>query len=265
MDLAIVHQRLVADLRADMAIVLEKPPLDELSPLLEQLSEKFEGLALCHLLESLDATECRENLCRSGHARRYFLTESRNAGHPDDPCLGVSRTKAFLASVAAGDLALALDLARLSVHGWNPHWEYEDDYCYAAFLESVVIDPASFPRPDQIALLDQYERARQGVFDPRLVLCRALAARDIAAFDAAIERVLEEIQTEIDAERDTTMVKEEERVEFWPKSYISIEGLALLALGALVGVRVARDLPLCPPDARFAPQANNFQDFFVGI
>jgi hypothetical protein len=263
-DIADVHAALVPEIHERMWIVREKLPMAEVSRTFEELSVLFEGLGLCHLLESVDLAELAENLCRSGHARRYFLRRSQQEGNLRDRRLALSRTPAFFDAIVAGDVPLARDVASLSITTWEPAWEYEDDFCFFFYLHRVAL---GFPPggPDQIAILDRFERALEGASSARLDACRAIAARDAPALAKALSERLDEIAGELDEERESSAVQEEADVAFWPRSFVSIEGLALLQMATVLGLPVPGDLPLCPRVARLPVRAAAYPDFFAEI
>lgn len=268
MDIAAIHSMIVPEIHQRVALVFESPPMAEMGPTIEELSSLFEALGLCHLLEFVDLGEFAQNLCRSGHARRYFLRRSQEEGNADDPQLALSRTRALFDAIVAGDLALARDIAALSATQWQPDWEYEDDFCFFLFLHQVVLGQgggAAVPEAELVATLDRFEVALEGASAPRLDVCRALVARDAEAFADALMRRLDEISRELDVERETAAVQEDFDVGFWPRSFVSLEGLALLTLSELLGVHVTGDPPMCPRIARLPVQPNTYPDFFDEI
>jgi hypothetical protein len=268
MDIADVHAAVVPEIHQRVALVFEGYPMAGMGETFEELSVLFEALGLCHLLEAVDLRAFAENLCRSGHARRYFLRRSRAEGNVDDPRLALGRTSAVLDALAAGDVGLAGDIAALSITEWQPDWEYEDDFCYFLFLHRVILGQGGdlvVPNATLVAILDRFERALEGASSPRLGVCRALVARDAAAFADALARRLDQIAGEHDVERTTAAVQEDIDVGFWPRSFVSIEGLALLNLGGLLGVRVAGDPRMCPQVARLPIQPNDYRDIFDEI
>lgn len=266
MDIADVHAALLPEIHERMWLVRDRHPMARLSQTFEELSGLFEALGLCHLLESVDLAELAENLCRSGHARRFFLRRSALEGNARDRRLALGRTRAVLDALASGDLALARDIAALSITTWEPTWEYEDDFCFFLFLHQVILGMdagAPFPRPDLVAILDRFEEALEGAESPRLDVCRALVARDAGAFRDALKLRLEEIAGELDVERESSAVQEDFDVGFWPRSFVSIEGLALLQLGGLLGAGIQEELPMCPRIARLPVRPTAYPDFFV--
>lgn len=268
MDIADVHAVIVPEIHERVALVFENHPMARMSSTFEELSSLFEALGLCHLLEFVDLGEFAQNLCRSGHARRYFLRRSHEEGNVDEPQLAISRSRAVLDALVAGDIALASDIAALSGTQWRPDWEYEDDFCFFLFLHRVVLERTGRVAASETVdgdVLDRFEEALEGGQAPRLDLCRALVARDAVDFEEALLRRLDQISQELDIERTTAAVQEDFDVGFWPRSFVSIEGLALLTVGELLGVHVKGDPPMCPRIARLPVQPNSYPDFFAEI
>jgi len=247
-----------------MTYVGDGTPAAKLGGIYETLSVHFEALGICHLFEFANTDELRENLVRSGQGRRYFLQRSRLEGNDGDRHLALGRTRAFLDALVAGSLPLARDIADLSNEIWNPRWEYEDDFCFYLFLHRIVKQPDPFPTPETHALLERFERSLEGGESTRYEVCKALGARDAVAFADALDALIKEEQARIEVERESTAVHEGDIV-FWATSRISIEGLALLQVAGLLGVRGEREFELCPSLARLPPTEQRFQDLFEEI
>ena len=261
MDLREAHQQLIGEIREQLFFLTAGYPITKSGATLESLSELFQALGICHLLTQLDADQFRENLVRSGHARRYFLRKSReqlNINHR----LALSRSDAFLSAVAAGDMALAHDIAELSVEEWHPDWEYEDDYCYFLFLHDCVRRARGIETPEPPLLVKRFAGICAGEAAPRLEVCRALVSGDADKFGDALTALMNARQEQIDLKRPTVADSE---IVFWPQSYVSMEGLALIKLAELSYLHIGGDFPLCPPEGRLATQENNFVDFFAAL
>lgn len=270
MDLAEVHQELVDDIRYMLEQVGEAPNVKSIDVILETLSDEFEALALCHLLEFADTLQFRENLARSAHARRFFLRRSASEGDTDNRHLAKSRTRAFFAALSAGALGLAREIAWLSIHPWRANWEYEDDHAYASALHALVKahDPAN---PDATLALDEmrasverFERVIGDEVSKRYAVVQSILVRDQAAFSDALVALMEAETLRIEADRESAAVHERDFL-YWPNARISIEGLALIKAGELVTLVAPKDLPLCPPLARLPWSTHTFRDLFQEI
>jgi hypothetical protein len=260
MDLAQVHEELVFELREGVTLVSGGAPAVALGDTFDELSDRFEALALCHLLENGDVDKYRLNLVRAAQARRYFLRRARDEKTLDDRHHALSRTRALLASLVAGNLVVARAIVDLSVEDFHADWEYEDDHCYYLAIHRRMA------RPDAAieSILDRFEAALEGSASPRLDALRALSVRDRAAYLAAISGLLEQEKERIDEDRDSADVQEGDLL-YWPRSFISVEALALLQLGDLAGLGVARAadtaaLPRCPMIARVPVDTLVFAD-----
>lgn len=264
MDLADVHAALVVEIREGLISLAEPARMSELGGVFETLSSQLEGLALCHLLEFLDQEQFRENMVRSGHARRFFLRRSRLEGNHQDRHLALSRNRAFLDAVVAGSLTVARDIAVLSPDTWNGTWEYQDDFCFYLALHDVVREPSAFPTAAAHALLDRFASALEGGRSARFDVVEALVRRDPPRFAEALTALLGEEAARIDKDRTSAAVHEGD-VLYWPNSRISVEGLALLNIADLIRVTVDADFPLCPPLARLRWAQDSFRDLFQDI
>jgi hypothetical protein len=248
MDPRTIRARTLDVLYEQMLYLTADLPVGEISPAFESISESYQALAICALLADGDAEKFRTHLATSGQTRRYFLARAEREGVADDRRLAPSRTQAVLDALVAGDLPLARGIARRSPTDWNPNWEYEDDHCYYRFVHEIVLETPV----DEFAprLLKRFEHALEGDDSIRLEACRALAEGDGQAFAEALLGLIEEQQEAADAGRGTAM---DSAFLYWARSFVSIEGLALMRLAELLDFELDRDdLPLCPVEAQLA-------------
>jgi hypothetical protein len=264
MDLAEIHEELVEEVRNGLSYLAEPARMAELGDVFDTLALQLEGLAICHLFDRADEAQFRENMARAGQSRRFFLRRSKQEKNDDDRHLALSRTGAFLDALVAGILPLARDIALLSTEQWKREWEYEDDFCFFLLLHTIVKQPEAFPTPAAQLLLERFERALEGGKSAHLDVAKALAARDRHAFSEALGSLLVAEERKIDEDRDSAAVHERD-ILFWPKSRVSIEGLALLQIGDLLGMRIDDELPLCPKIARLPWTDQPVRDLFEEI
>jgi len=263
-DLAEVHVELVHALRDGMSYLAPPLRIAEMGGIFDQLALQFEGLALCHLFENADQAAFAENMARSGQSRRFFLRRSQQEGNTDDRHLALSGTRCFLDALVGGSLALAREIALLSTETWNASWEYEDDHCFYLFLHAIVKQPDPFPTPELHALLARFERSLEGGKSPQLKVARALVRRDPEAFTDSLLSLLAGEAAQIEKGRQSAAVHERD-VLFWPKSRVSIEGLALLKIAELVQLPSEGEFPLCPSLARLPWSDQTYRDLFEEI
>jgi hypothetical protein len=259
MEIPEVHKLCLEEIRSNMAFLTGGYTMKDSGDTLAELSRLFQGLGICHLLETLDVGEFRENLVRSSDARRYFLRKCREEGSVASKHLALSRTEALLDALAAGDLRLARSIAELSPINWNRDWEYEDDFCFYAFLNQLLLQA---PPPDREQTLARFEAALEGGSSTRLNVLRAILAKDAGDVETALAQLVEEEQARFDAQRSAIV---DSKFLFWPRSFVSIEGLALLRAAELVGLQVSGDFAMCPPEARLPVRENDYRDFFLEL
>lgn len=264
MDLADVHKEVVDEIHFGLAQVIEAGPRAPLGDVFDSISDHFEALALCNLLEFANTHKFRRALVRSGHARRYYLRCCRTENATEVRHLARSRNRAFLAALAGGSMVVVRDIVAESTHPWNPKWEYEDDFAYREFLHTLAKQPSPFPLAELTALVSQFERALEGGLSKRYDVVKAILDRDAGALGSAIEGFLEDEERRIEDERESAAVHERE-VLYWPNARVSVEGLALLKAGELASLAVPRELPLCPPLARLPWSGQQFRDLFDQI
>lgn len=262
MDLRDVRDRILPGIYDRVIMLIGGDPMTETGEEFEAVSELLQGLAICHLFVEGEAEKFRKNLLQSAYARRYFLRKSREQGNTRDRHLALSRGEGFLDAVAAGDLGLARDIARFSATVWEKDWEYEDDFCFFLFLHTVVQQPEPLRVNDLKGILGRFEQALEGGPSTRFPICRALLAKDQAEFADALRTHLEAVQEEIDKKRPSVI---NSKFLFWPRSYVSVEGLALLKCAEIVGMPIADDFPLCPPEARLDTTPSAYPDLFADL
>jgi hypothetical protein len=267
MDPRDLRQQLVPEIQEKILIVASDYAIAELGDTFEELGEYFQGLGIAALLANEDQDEFRTNLVRSGHARRYFLRTSAAEQSTSDRFLAVSRTEALWDSLAAGSPNLAAEIAELSIDQWHGDWEYEDDYWYHKLVGNLLLarrrnEPGA---SGAVQALPRLAAALGDEAEPRYRLCKALLAKDESAFNEALFDLLEHEQRRFDAKRDSIVSAEFPESLFWLKSFVSIEGLALIHLGSLFGITADEHLPLCPEAARLPALSRDVPDLFVDI
>lgn len=219
--------------------------------LVNRLCGHYRSLGILMLLNTGDSDPFFHGLIQSAVARRWYLDRCRAEGCLAEPARRASFVDPFLDAVAANQLPLARDIAGRSPDEWMEGHEYEDDFAYARALFDLVA-PAGEDRTAALeATLSRFAQSLEGGSDPRLDVCRALAARDQALFDDAFatlgaerERRLAEVA---DPKRDSILAQD---YDFEPNRRIWVEGLALLRLAVERGLRTASEYAGCPAIAR---------------
>ena len=263
-----IHDTLLAEVKDAVLILAGGYPIAALGETLENFSNYFQGLAISYLLRDADLNQFTAYLTRSGFARRYFLRRSAQDGNTGDARLALGRTEAFFDALAAGQMALAREIAGLSGDTWRSDWEYEDDFCYYLFLHRIVsgLDPAEEPRLREI--LDRFETALEGGESSRLDVCRAILGRDGEAFRKGLFALMEQQQEELLPLREQMQQVEPAGCVCWARSFVSIEGFALMRLAELSGLprqEPDEEPPLCPALGRIEVASTAYEDFFQGI
>jgi hypothetical protein len=213
----------------------------------EELSEHYRALGICLLSRDADVDAFFHHLIQSALTRRYYLqgVAAVGGGEPRH------RRASFLApafdAMAARQWKLAAEIFANSADKWTEGEEYEDDFCYADFVRRA----ATGANDGIDDLLEHWEEVLEGGLDLRLDMARALHARDGAAFADALRVVIEgdeAIARELADPTSGSLRSEEET--FFPNRWISVEGLALLALAERIGMPIADEIPACPSLAR---------------
>jgi hypothetical protein len=211
----------------------------------EDLSRYYRALGICQLSGDADIDGFFHHLIQSALARRHYLTGVQGGGDPRyrrasflDPALD---------AMAARQWKLAGALFGLVSPTWTEGEEYEDDFCYADAIRRLTTDA---PEPLE-PLLAHWEEVLEGGEDRRLPLVKALIAGDPAAFNEALTDHLsaeDAKQRKIADPEDGCSLADEP--PFFPNHWVSVEGLALLALAEKRGMEVPDLFKGCPPPAR---------------
>ncbi len=263
-----IHATLLAEVREIVPLLAEGYPIAQLGEELENFSDYSQALAIAHLLIGADLEQFKLYLTRSSYARRYFLSRSAKHGNTEDPRLALGRTEAFLDAVAAGQMALAREIARLSGDTWRADWEYEDDFCYFLFLHRITGSPDAAGEPRLREMLDRFETVLEGGKSDRLDVCRAILARDAEAFRTALFALMEHRREELFDLGEQMQQVEPAGCVCWARSFVSIEGFALIRLAELAGLPPLEsdaEPPLCPAQGRIVAADAVYEDFFEGI
>jgi hypothetical protein len=212
---------------------------------LHELSRNERMLAIALLLGRGDTESFFQHLRLSGEAHARLLTLARDTGLKVR-FAGTGNYHPFCNALAAGQDALARELARLSPEEWMRGVEYEEDFVHGRFLHFLVLDGFQASARQQ-ALLE-----RMAALDPepppQQRLCRALFEKDSRAFaDALADAVRDHIRHHEELEATRFNPTAEGRTE----PYVFIEGLALLRLAATVGLQTEPEHRLMPSLARW--------------
>lgn len=262
MDPAEGRSLLSEDAQEVLGQVASGLPVARLSAELERASRVFQALACCHLLERLDSEAFRVNLLHSVHARLYFLRRSRQESYTQDRRLALSRTEALFDALAAGHDATLEALMLASIDHHVSGWEYEEDFLYHRWIQALS------RAADQVELQALARRRRVALAQPadtRQNTLEALSGGDIAAFVAGLHRLAAEGVAQADECRAASPEFDLEACIQWPRGFVNVELLALIALAGRCGVAVDEPLATAPLPARLPRGGVDTEDFFAGI
>ena len=212
---------------------------------MQDFCEAWRRLAVSTLLQRGTPDDFFANLFRSGRAWLWYL--ERMASAPDDL---TSQALPFLDALACNDLDGARGIAQRSRKAHQTDDEYEEDFLYLRFLMDLLTGPDEALPP----LLARYEKVLDGNEDFRLGVCQALLARDGGALDEALDAVMAEKK----ARAERLLAKDAlDPDDAATTERVSIEGLAVVRLAALRGMKLRKAHPLIPPVARKVERARH--------
>jgi hypothetical protein len=243
-------------LKDHLSVIATKGPIDELGDSFEEAEKCFQAIACSNLLLFADQERFRRNLVWVAYTRRRFLVRCRDEGVADFR-RARSRSDAVFCSLAAADLSLAREVSDLSPMSWISDGEYEDDFAYHDVLHHLI---SPTDRALTAGALDLFETALGDSPTARLGICRALHDRDVIAF-AETFRAFSEANAQ-------AMTKDRPRFAddptFEPRSYVYVEGLALLRLAVESNLAIDdAEYPLCPSIGRLLPVPGRPEDVIV--
>jgi hypothetical protein len=219
-------------------------PLGSLGDLCSQLSFKFRSIAIMALLVEADTDLFYHNLIRSAKVRESYLLRMKDEAIDKDYDIASGRYEPVLDAMAAGDLELARTIARLSPKTWQQEYEYEDDYCYAQILHGLIQDNP--PQDEFLPILEQFEKVLEAE-SARFNLSKALVDKNQSDFDEGFDLLLEEREIEIKEEEKRGKLEDPVALA---QTYIFVEGLAILRLAEIRGLKTQPEYELCPSLAR---------------
>ncbi len=213
----------------------------------EDFSAYYRALGICLLSGYADVDGFFHHVVQSALTRRHYLQGIQRLGGGEPGYRRASFIDPVLDAIAARQWHLADEIVHSVSHAWLEGEEYEDDFCYAEFLRRILTEGGA--GVDE--LLARWEKALEGGVDLRLGVAKAIHARDQVAFSEALTRLLDAKDAE--ARRIADPIKGSmlaSDLTFFPNRWVSVEGLALLALGERQGLGPLGEFSACPPLAR---------------
>lgn len=221
-------------------------PIEGLGDLSLEVSHKLRTLAILAILAEASTDGFVHSCTRAARARKLYLQRLKKEGIGRDHHFVSGCYEPLLDAIAAGDMHLVHEIDKLSPTDFRPPDEYEDDYCYAQLLQLLCRDPV--PEVELEPLVKRFETYLDGDDNPRLPVCCALIERDEVGFEQAFDDFLMILSQVIKEKIDGGTQVED--VHTIAQRHISIEGLALLRIAELRGIRTESDYLYCPSLAR---------------
>jgi len=179
MKLEIVRENTHVRLRDALELCVQGPK--GLSSKAYFLSSYFyRRLAICELLIEARSDRFAAFLSKSAQTRRHFLRLVAQGQNDDPEFIGASRNFPFVDALAAGQLELAVELARLSPDHHSQGTEYEDDFLLHRFLQRLTLSLCARESFDFSGMLQRWQQVIGWTFDPYMRVCQALVDKDVA-------------------------------------------------------------------------------------
>jgi hypothetical protein len=222
----------------------------ELGPVIEDICVHYRALAICMFADDGNVDDLFHWLLHSPLARKHYLVTVHGQMLGEPRYARASFVDPVLDAVAARQWSLAAEISAFESSTWLEGEEYEDDFCYGAFLRCAITGSPTD------AVLGQWKRALEGGRDHRLAVAEALQSKAGTEFEQALRALLRanEAKARAMADPKNPSVLAED-FPFAPNRWMSIEGLALLALAERAGLLTHYELEGCPASARAASYA----------
>lgn len=113
--------------------------------------------------------------------------------------------------------------------------------------------------------MDRFEASLEGQQATRFQICQSLLDKDVAGFQDSLHQLMDELEQKNETRKARFLEPDPSQLVFWTRSFVSIEGLALLKVSELLGMDVEDEFSLCPPSARLIETGRPFVDIFVEL
>lgn len=213
----------------------------------EEICLHYRAMAICLFVNDGDVDVFFHWLLHAPITRKFYLTMARAEGITESSYERTSFVEPVLDAIAARQWRLASDIGSLTAPEWIDGVEYEDDFCYGDFLRRIVSQ-----RDDGInTLFARWRAVLQGGHDARLDVAEALMAGKLDAFEQRLQTLIREsdARARVMANPKTRSPLASE-LPFYPNWWVSIEGLALLAMAKRRGIVVLDEVDACPRPVR---------------
>lgn len=215
-------------------------PVEQLGKLALETGAKFRALGIYGLLATADKSHLLDNLKQAASLRIRFLEKVIAEKKTDDHHFVLGRVEPIFDLIASKNFSDLEKLVDLSPKQFRHPHEYLDDFSYAKILCHVALE-----KKDDTILpdLDALEEFLEEDLFSRAAMCRALLENNAQDFDEAFHNFID--QTEFSIQEKKAKGDLDEPILIAGR-FISVEGLALLALAKLKGFKVNQNFLLCP-------------------
>ncbi|WP_052518610.1 Imm49 family immunity protein [Archangium violaceum] len=227
---------------------------DEQPQYVLELSRMYRRLGCGLLLSEKDAGGFFSCLYRAADLYLQFLERHSGGAGLDPYYMARGRAEPLLDALAIGDVALARRIDALAATTYREGMEYEEDFWFFSLLPKL----ASAGADEREALeglevldgLDQMEQALQGISYPRYDILLALAREDARGF----ERALKDLTGAWMAERKREAGSGLGNPYAGPEAGVFVEGVALVRVARVRGLRIREKYRLIPAAALSSPR-----------
>lgn len=205
-------------------------------------------LAIAVLLTEADSSAFFRHLTEAGEIRSSFLKSTTS--RPDDfaEYRRAGDLGGFADALAAGQVDLAAEIAGESAGEWSPDYEYEEDFCYAKVLQTLVANDFA-PHESCEEWLAALNRVVDDEPTAQGDLAAALVTGDATAFHEGLVARVEEHRALFEL-KGAGLIADPD--EYATERHVFVEGLALKVVARRRGIDLADEEPLMPREAWIA-------------
>jgi hypothetical protein len=237
-EIVIVRGNLEYELSELLPRVLYSAPGEALGEAYLEICLFYRRLGICVLLTRLNVGGFANELAKAGKAYEHFVSHSSDA---DAEYVCTSRATPYFDMLAAGDIATARRIEAIAPRTWEREHEFEDEFLYMRFLMDLVSSNSSpIDRDPMIERMQKLPDLSPG----KLAICEALHAAEDQAFEEAMELMLEERAEDVAEARSLPIPSEAYFLE--TEAFIFVEGIAIVRLARLIGIRTHHEYPGIP-------------------
>lgn len=223
------------------------------------LALSYRSRACLKLLSHLDRENFSDDLLRSVQTWIFYITSSDTKLDNNQYACG-TRFGALCDALVIGQLNAAAKVDSYFPQSFNPDYEYEDDYLFFKLLGQLILNLIDKDVSQIFNLLDRWEVVLEGGDSALYNTMLALVNVDSANFTESLHELLQERNEKFDKWKETSFFNSEVEQS---NRFIYINGLAMLQVSSLYGIKIDEAFDLLPSAAIFSENHSPIRENLV--